>query len=308
MLSAASACLRSTRLRRVALGAAVARRRALVLLYHRIAPSESGPYSVIPALPDSIFRQQLQVLGEIGELRPLSAILQWSESPRKVGFAITFDDDHPTHVEYALPVLRALGVPATFFLSGRSLHGLRPYWWELLEWQIASEGLERTRRQLGLRGGTPAELAAECELNAPSRRILEMMSDPSLPRLEVSGIRALVEADMAIGFHTLRHPVLTMVPERDLQHELVEGRRELAGAAGTAVDLLAYPHGRADSRTARAARGAGYRAAFRTGGRPIAHRADHFLLGRWEPGPLDSDDFLAQVLLRLNLPVGAPQP
>jgi peptidoglycan/xylan/chitin deacetylase (PgdA/CDA1 family) len=306
LLSVATACLSSTRVRRIALGTAVARRRSLVLLYHRIAPSGPGRSPVVPSLPEGLLRQQLAALGEIGELLPLPTMLQWSEPRRQVGFAITFDDDHPAHVEYALPVLRAMGVPATFFLSGRALHGLGPYWWELLEWHIATKGLERTRAQLDLRGRTPAELAAECEGNARSRHLLETMPADSLPRLDHGAIRTLAQADMSIGFHTLRHPVLTMVPERDLHHELLDGCRELASAVGREVNLLAYPHGKADSRIARTARAAGYHAAFRTGGRPIARNADPFLLGRWEPGALDADEFVAQVALRLNLPVGAP--
>lgn len=306
LLRIGTACLRSTRLRRVALRAATARRRALVLLYHRIGPSEFRPSAVVPSLPEGVFREQLEMLGEIGELLSLPTLLEWREPRQRVGFAITFDDDHPSHVEHALPVLQALGVPATFFLSGRALHGLGPYWWELLEWRIATEGLEGTRRHLRLQGRTPAELAAECEVNAGSRRILELMPVDVLPQLDDGAIRALAAADMSIGFHTLRHPVLTTVADGDLRHELLDGCRELASAVGREVSLLAYPHGRADSRIARAARAAAYHAAFRTGGRPIAPSADAFLLGRWEPGPLNTDEFVAQVALRLNLPVGAP--
>jgi peptidoglycan/xylan/chitin deacetylase (PgdA/CDA1 family) len=289
------------------LSAARVRRRSLVLLYHRVAAPESPPGSIVPSVPGGLFRRQLQVLGEIGELLPLSALLRSSEPRRKVGFAITFDDDHPSHVEQALPVLRELGVPATFFLSGRALHGLGPYWWELLEWQIATEGLERTRRRLHLRGSTPAELAAECEIDAASRRLLEMLPSASIPQLDPAGLSMLAHAGMSIGFHTLRHPVLTMVPDQALHRELLDGRDELERAVRREVRLLAYPHGKADPRIARAARTAGYHGGFRTGGRPVSDSADPFLLGRWEPGALETDDFAAQAALRLNLPVGAPE-
>ena len=47
--------------------------------------------------------------------------------------AVTFDDDLRSHVDYALPTLRQLGVPAAFFLSGRALHGQNVYWFQQLE-------------------------------------------------------------------------------------------------------------------------------------------------------------------------------
>jgi hypothetical protein len=78
------------------------------------------------------------------------------------------------------------------------------------------------------------------------------------------------------------------------------GREEVGKAAGRQVDLFAYPHGKADVRTARATREAGYAAAWT--GRPRAMRPgeDPHLLGRWEPGALGPEELLVRLSIRLN--------
>ncbi len=308
--SAGVRILRRAALRRAAFRAASARGRALVLVYHRVSPAGAAPHEVVPSLRVTLLRRQLELLGDVGEIVPLAALLGPPAARRRVRFAVTFDDDDPSHAGHALSVLRMLGIPATFFLSGRSLHGLGPYWWVALEQAISAHGLQETRRRLGLPGDTPADLAAACERSGGAE-LAQRLADPgtvpdtSLP--QAGELRTLAQAGMTIGFHTLRHSVLTGLPDESLARAMREGRDELAAATGAPVDFLAYPHGQANRRVARAARAAGYRAAFRTGGRPVGPRSDAFFLGRWEPGALAPDEMLAHAALRLNYPPGVPR-
>ena len=50
------------------------------------------------------------------------------------------------------PMLRELGVPAAFFLSGRALHGLGAYWFQHLEALLVAHGEPRAAALLGLPG------------------------------------------------------------------------------------------------------------------------------------------------------------
>lgn len=303
---AATQVFRIAAARRAALRAAAARGRSLVLLYHRVAPGGPAAHEVVPSLSTTLFRQQLEALGEVGDIVPLVQVLDRPGPGQRVRFAITFDDDECSHVEHALPVLQALGIHATFFLSGRSLSALGPYWWTLLEQMIADGGMEEARRTLGIDGATPARLAAICEGSPFAERLSALVTPRRACLPGIDDVRTLVSAGMAIGFHTLRHPVLTSLPREALQSALRDGRQALAAAIGKPVDLFAYPHGRADQRVARQVRSAAYRAAFRTGGCPVHPHGDPFLLGRWEPGPLTADELLAHVALRLNHPIAGP--
>ncbi|MGH9161333.1 MAG: polysaccharide deacetylase family protein [Vicinamibacteraceae bacterium] len=273
--------------------------RSLVLVYHRVALEAPGPHEVVPSLPAALFAAQLDMLQRMGRVVPLERLLEPRASQHGPRFAITFDDDHVSHRVHALPLLQARGMHATFFLSGRCLHGLGPYWWNILEHSIQVKGFEPTRRLLALDGSTPVELAAALENSRLTERLSQLLPCSDDPPMPTSDINALVGAGMTVGFHTLRHPIMTDLPRAALDAALLEGRSTLAAAAGTPVDLFAYPHGRANASVAGAVERTGFRAAFASGGRPISRDSDRFLLGRWDPGFLTGDDFAAAVALRL---------
>jgi peptidoglycan/xylan/chitin deacetylase (PgdA/CDA1 family) len=279
----------------------------LVLLYHRVADAGAAPHEVVRSLPTSVFRQHLEVLGRIGHIVPLHQLLDPPRPGDGPRFAITFDDDHVGYVGTVLPVLHASRAPATFFLSGRVLHGLAPYWWTFVEQSIRYAGLEHTRRALRLDGTTPGELATALEGSPIVPRVADLLPASKEPQMTSADIRTLAEAGMTIGFHTVHHPILSRLAGQPLHAAMTAGWSELSDAAGARVDLLAYPHGRANSTVAAAARAAGFSAAFTAGGRPITYRSDRFLLSRWEPGPLGPEEFSAAVALRLLRSPTSPQ-
>jgi peptidoglycan/xylan/chitin deacetylase (PgdA/CDA1 family) len=288
--------------RTAAVRAAAWRCHGLVLVYHRVrADGDQGQVEVVPSLERGLLRAQLLALAELGDIADLPDLLDPPAHRRRPRFALTFDDDYPHHAAHALPVLRELGVPATFFLSGRALHGLGPYWWQSLEALVAAEGVAGAGRALGIVAGGAQALAAACEADAAAlRRLAEVAAGDAEVPLGTDGIRALAAAGMTLGFHTLEHPLLPALDDEALAAALSLGRAELAAVAGRPLTLLAYPHGKADTRVARATRCAGYRAAWTGWPRPARHGDDPFLLGRWEPGPLDPDAFAAAVAIRLH--------
>jgi len=285
-----------------------ARGRSLVLVYHRIASEPAAHHELVPRVPDDLFRRQLDAIGNAVDLVPLQDLLQ---KPAPIGghgsatrVAVTFDDDLRTHIDNALPVLNGLGVHATFFLSGRALHGLGGYWFELLEQLIDSDGIHEVARLLDVEPHEPAALAAALEGDAARQQTLSIASPQNTPDvLQSEDIVALRDAGMTIGFHTLHHPVLTELSDADLESSLVTGRDELGDLLGQPLCLLAYPHGKADARVASGARRAGYAAAWT--GRPHAMGpgADPYMLGRWEPGAIGIDDLLVKLAVRLNRPL-----
>ena len=80
--------------------------------------------------------------------------------------------------------------------------------------------------------------------------------------LQPDAIAALGAAGMTIGFHTVEHDTLPDLDDPALEHAVSAGREDLATAAGAAVRYFAYPHGKADTRSAAAVRRAGFNAAF----------------------------------------------
>jgi peptidoglycan/xylan/chitin deacetylase (PgdA/CDA1 family) len=296
----ATGALRARAVNRAAQRIAAARGRSLVLVYHRILPDGSRPSSLVPGIPEALFRRQVQALGELGEIVPLAELLGTSRPHRRSRFALTFDDDYQAHADRVLPVLGALRVHGTFFLSGRSLHGLGPYWFEVLEWLIDTRGLHDVAGHLAISARSPIELAMACERDPQRQDLLERAAEQPPVHLRPDQIQALATATMTVGFHTLHHRVLPALPDAGLARALTEGRHELATVTGRPLRLFAYPHGKADRRVAAQVQAAEYAAAWT--GLPNAMRSgdDRFLLGRWEPGPLGIDEFLAKVAVRLH--------
>lgn len=84
------------------------------------------------------------------------------------------------------------------------------------------------------------------------------------PLLDATEIREMQRAGVAFQSHTRSHASLPTLDDERLATELAGSRAELQALLGTPVDLLAYPFGHVDERVARAAKQAGYRAAFST--------------------------------------------
>lgn len=304
----ATSALRLSTARQMALRVSAARQVGLVLVYHRVGPDGPMPHEVVPTLSSALFRQHLEALAHLGDVVPVSQLLEPPRPSQRPRFCVTFDDDHAGHVQHALPILQAVGIHATFFLSGRNLHALPPYWWTFLETSIRSKGLEYTARALGLNAQSPADLASALEGSPLAERLQELLPGSSEPPMLRADLRKLVDAGMTVGFHTLHHVRVSDLSGTDLDQAMTVGRLELADAAGSAVDLMAYPYGRANQQAADAAERAGFRAALASGGHPVSHRSDPFLLGRWDPGPLPADEFAAAVTLRLLRSQTPPRP
>lgn len=74
-------------------------------------------------------------------------------------------------------------------------------------------------------------------------------------------VRALRDAGMEIGSHTVRHPRLSNLPRVQVRDELVESKRMLELGLGQPVDFFAYPFTARLKDTRAQVRAAGYRGA-----------------------------------------------
>jgi peptidoglycan/xylan/chitin deacetylase (PgdA/CDA1 family) len=276
------------------------RRMGLALCYHRVGDPEGDVQSeVVPAMGTKRFEAQVRYLRRRYRLVAASGLMDAVVRRRRgerLPVSITFDDDLPSHAGEAMPILRRLGVPATFFLCGASLERPHEFWWERLQraWDrgLVDEGLlddleptEAHPQQSPIR-----RVAMAIERLPPGRRdeLAEELAARVGPDRPDSGLSArdvasLTDAGFEIGFHTLRHYSLPTLDDGSLARAMTEGKGALEKAVGTAIATIAYPHGDADQTVANAARAAGYRFGFSAYGRAITERADSLLLDRRYP-------------------------
>jgi peptidoglycan/xylan/chitin deacetylase (PgdA/CDA1 family) len=279
-------------------------RTGAALVYHRVGGAPGDPArEILAAVSTEAFARQLRQLRRHYRVVPahdlLDAVRARRRGPR-LPVAITFDDDLASHVRAALPALRAAGLTATFFLGGTSLLEPRPFWWEDLQRAVDERlvrpdalphvaeadldaALSRSPKAIFRVAATIEQLepAQRDEVSAALRAAVG--SNGTEERLDAEGVRALVSAGCAVGFHTLRHDQLPLLSDAALADALREGRNELTAVVGREPDAISYPYGKADERVADAARAAGYRLGFTTKRHAVTPETDPLLVPRIAP-------------------------
>ncbi len=290
------------------------RKAGVALMYHSVEHRAGDPaLELVPPHHSGIFEAQIRHVSRHNRVVPASE-LQAAATARRRGerfpVAITFDDDLACHSEVALPILVRHGATATFFLSGASLERPFAFWYERL--QRASDQRVGGLATLVLGGDAdePATLHARAlaieelhpdERDAVATRLGEAVGpDPAEAGIRAGQVRALAEAGMTIGFHTVRHDALSLLDDQRLAAALVDGRAELAEVSGRDVEVIGYPHGRADRRVGDAARDAGFVAGFTTREDPVTPASDPLLQGRVGPSLRSSGALAIQLALALR--------
>jgi peptidoglycan/xylan/chitin deacetylase (PgdA/CDA1 family) len=121
-----------------------------ILMYHEVLPDDGlaavdGLIQSGYVLPQSVFREQLEMMAERGYQTPsLSDFVGWmtgrnSLPPKSV--VITFDDGFAGNFEYALPMLEKLGFRAVFFVATNRIGDPAMMTWSQLA-MAASRGIE----------------------------------------------------------------------------------------------------------------------------------------------------------------------
>jgi peptidoglycan/xylan/chitin deacetylase (PgdA/CDA1 family) len=273
------------------------RKAGVALMYHSVDRRAGDPArELVPPHEAGLFEAQVRHVARHYRAVPADRLLEAVKGRRRgqrFPVAITFDDDLACHATIAAPTLRKVGVPATFFLSGASLDNPFSFHFERLQraWDggvtdlpaVVGGAAAATETSLHGLGWTMVEMSPEERDRAAARLLAAAGPDPDDAGMRREQVRELTSAGMTVGFHTFRHDPLTGLTDEQLADAMRLGRDELAELAGAPVDVIGYPHGRADERVAAAARAAGFRIGFCTRRLPVTPSSDPWLLGRFGP-------------------------
>lgn len=283
----------------------------LILLYHRIATTESDVHGL--CVTPEAFRRQLEVLSRGRRIVPLRelarAVMQGQTIEGAV--ALTFDDGYRDNLEVAAPILAEFGAPATFFLTSEELDRPRRFWWDVLETAVfqASAGELVLRiagaawsRPLGsARRVTHDELYELLKRSGPAVRddLVRQLagvsvvpeSHPARPVM-ASEIRRLASLPgVEIGAHSVHHLDLAAAGRTELFQEVFECRTSLERVGGRPVDLFAYPYGSVSQEAVGMAAAAGYLCAVTCEARPLRPYERMHRLPRLQVPSLDGTAF-----------------
>ena len=284
-----------------------ATRAGAVLVYHRVGGTERSDPSrqILASMPEDVFVRQVRHLRRhycvvaAGDM--LEAVRRRRRGQR-FPVAITFDDDLSSHVRDAAPALQRERVTATFFLGGTSLREPRPFWWEDLQRAVDNQlvaagavphvaaddlraALERAPKAIFRVAATLERLEPAERAEAAAALRSAVGSANGEAGLKEADVRGLADAGFEVGFHTLRHDALPALSDGELDAALRDGREALESAAGTKLELISYPYGKADERVARAAAAAGFRLGYTTERGQVTPETEPLLVPRIPPAP-----------------------
>lgn len=229
-----------------------------ILCYHNVVATDDERIGDVGLhLPRERFERQMRRLAAHYELVPLREFitrLGEGASLRALA-AITFDDGYAGVFEHAIPILRALRIPATVFVVAETVGGSAAFWWDHPEVVVSATPVRRERWLNELRGDGTAICA--------DMGVSKVLTLPATHRpADWDTIRAKVGNGIDIGVHSATHRSLPMLGDDELEHEIVSSRAVIHRATGIWPEVFAYPYGVSSPRVRAMVQSAGYRAAF----------------------------------------------
>jgi peptidoglycan/xylan/chitin deacetylase (PgdA/CDA1 family) len=264
-------------------------KRAIVLMYHRITdtsirPSEgNGRTAFELGISKENFETQMRFIKEQMGPVSLTEIVRALKNGRSLpenAVAITFDDGYRDNYENAFPILRRLGIPATFFVTTGYIETPELPWWDRIydavrPWPHESIPVQKITssflrdRVVGMlpeflnRPDLPKSdvqhlVDALKKIDPRSRNkyiqtledVLEVRTDragEAQSMLTWTQIREMSRNNMTIAAHTVSHPILSRCTPDQAKSEIRESITALEKQLGEPVRGFAYPEGKADT-------------------------------------------------------------
>jgi peptidoglycan/xylan/chitin deacetylase (PgdA/CDA1 family) len=237
------------------------RARLSVFIFHRVRARRDP---LFPGEPDAadFERAMIWVRRWFNVLAAPDAVHRLSQGrlPERA-LCLTFDDGYADNFSVALPILRRLELPATFFVASGFLDGGRMWNDGVIEAVrgCTADALDLSAVGLGVHSlGSVGDrrkaidaLIAKLKylpMGEREKRVADIAAHAgaALPAdlMMTSGqVRALCEAGMTIGAHTHSHPILARTDADEAEREIRVGRERLEALVGEPVSLFAYPNG-----------------------------------------------------------------
>ncbi len=295
-----------------------ARKNFPILIYHRVLPKRDP---LQPWEPDAAtFQWQMELLAKnftvLTITDAISKLRDGTLPPRTA--CVTFDDGYADNATVALPVLREVGIPATFYIATGFLNGGRMWNDSIIEFfrTFTGEKLDLSAEGLGV-----YDVSTDSVKNAALQKILPrlkylppaerqekvdfIVKQDTLPNnlmMTTDMVQKMHVSGMEIGAHTVTHPILACVSASVAKQEIMDSKSCLENIIGEKVRSFAYPNGRLGqdylARHAITVQELGFDSAVSTTWGSVNSQSDFWQLPRFTPWDQRPSRFLLRLLAK----------
>jgi len=181
---------------------------------------------------------------------------------------ITIDDGYLDTFELAFPLFHSYKIPATVFIATGFVDGNCWFWWDKISFIIENSGEENTVRTIGKFDIHFDFTTVEGRFNAwqsisdimrwlpndlKNKEIDSLaqsfgLSIPDTPPRKFSGltwdhVSKMRNSNISFAPHTVNHPILARVPDKEAQWEISESARRVTEKTGIHAKFFCYPQG-----------------------------------------------------------------
>lgn len=269
--------------------------RVAILTYHRVVSDDMVRGEHIQRgmfVRAESFEAHASYLRDHFVVLPLAELLeQWRTDgldSSKRYCVITFDDGWRDNYQYAFPLLRKYGLPATIFLATDYIGTSRWFWPDELAYVLGQARQQMTEEDFrgalasvltevmqseGIRPSSfsPSadsdELIEQCKNFRPetiagfvrrSSQALGIRPPGARVLLDWNEVKEMARHNITFGPHSCSHRILTNIPLADVEDELVRSREALLRNDLAPVPVFCYPNGNFDREIQNLTKAAGY--------------------------------------------------
>ena len=249
---------------------------SFAVFYHRVVPDSTNSnveFDIEKGISGSQFERQRCFLRR--HFIPVKASRIQSGLDREIRFSVTLDDGYEDNYRIAAPILKKLGIPATFYVVSDFVGTDRLFWWEQIadlmrrSTQIelvlqaivpefctqdgntsvlpmqshAERGYAYERLCACLRGGLHADIPFHLKRAAEYFNVSVREQGRDYGLMNWDQLNDLISQGFEIGGHTATHCNVVGADESLLQRELVESMNIIEAKLDIPVESFAYPYG-----------------------------------------------------------------
>ena len=211
------------------------------------------------------FHQHMEYLSQHANVVTMDEIAHSFDSNKKLpngSIAVTFDDGFKDNFDVARPIMNHFGIRSTIYVTTDYIKYGKTPWFVRLRYSFLNSSIKewvdtKENRTYLLDSGEQAKSAFSkvcdycCVLSAIEQEnyVRSIESELGIPELSTNDmvmdfedLRTLQSDGHTIGSHTISHPNLAYLTDKDIRYEMEESKKILESELDTEIVHFSYPN------------------------------------------------------------------